>query len=91
MLKVGRPIQTCEQVLGKKNCSFVHRCNYNNNVCDVFENYFEFKTTSVNTRNNGKKLIIPRFKLEAFRAAFKFQRVKLFNLLSVDARILISS
>ena len=54
---------------------------------DVFENYFKFKTTSVNTRNNGKKLIIPRFKSEAFRASFKFQGVKLFNLLPVEARI----
>ena len=69
---VGRPIQTCEQVLVKRICSFVHRCIYNNNVCDVFDNYFKFKTTSVNTRNNGKKLIIPRFKSEAFRASYKF-------------------
>ena len=53
---VGCPIQTCEQVLVKRFCLFVHRCIYNNNVCDVFENYFKFKTTSVNTRTMARNL-----------------------------------
>ena len=63
----------CETVLVKRLCAFVHHCIHKNNVCDVFKDCFKFKTTSINTRNNGKKLIIPKIKLEAARASFKFQ------------------
>ena len=84
---IGCNIATCENVLIKRICSFVHRCIHKNNVCDVFDDYFKFKTSSINTRNNGKYLIIPRIRLEAARASFRFQGVKLFNSLPIKARM----
>jgi hypothetical protein len=84
---IGCPVPTRETVLVKRICTFVHRCIHKNNVCDVFEDYFKFKTTYINTRDNGNKLIIPKIKLEAARASFKFQGVKLFNSLPIKARL----
>ena len=53
----------------------------------MYVNYFKFKSTSINTRNSGKKLIIPKIKLEAARASFKYQGVKLFNSLPTKVRL----
>ena len=84
---IGCPVPKRECVLVKRICSFVHRCIHKNNVCDVFDDYFKFKSTSINTRNNGKKLIIPKIKLEAARASFRYQGVKLFNSLPTKVRL----
>ena len=84
---IGCPVPKRECVLIKRVCSFVHRCIHKNNVCDMFDDYFKFKSTSINTRNNGEKLIIPKIKLEAARASFKYQGVKLLNSLSAKVRL----
>ena len=71
----SRATCTCESVLIKKICSFVRRCIRKNNVCNVCDDYFKFKTSTINTRNNGKFLIIPEIRLEAARASFKLRHL----------------
>ena len=84
---IGAPIPKREEILKKKMCLFVHRCINKNNVPNTFEDYFKFKNTTMSARSNGNKLEMPRIKLEAARATFKYQGINLFNSLSKDVRI----
>ena len=84
---VGCGIPKREVVLKKKLCLFVHRCLYNNDIPESFEGYFEFKNTTMNTRNNGSMLKIPPIKLECARASFKYQGISLFNSLDKKLRM----
>ena len=79
--RIVRPLQKCEQVLVKRICSFVHRCIYNNNICNVFENYFE------NTRNNGKKLIIPDLRASQMQNNTGIQGKKSVKIQEITGRI----
>jgi len=83
---IGGSVPKREEVLKKRICAFVHRCLHKTNTCGIFEDYFKFKNTNINTRNNGNTLEIPAIKLEAAKASFKFQGIKLFNSLSKSAR-----
>ena len=40
---IGCHVSTCESVLIKRICSFVHRCIHKNNVCNVFDDYFKLR------------------------------------------------
>ena len=75
-----------EEVLKRRICIFVHCCLFKHNTCGIFDNYFEFKNHKYATRNNGNQLVIPKIRLEAARASFKFQAVNIFNSLHISLR-----
>ena len=58
----------------------------NINTCGTFNGDFEFKSSKPRTRTKGSMLKVPSIKLEAARATFKFQGIKLFNLLPKNIR-----
>ena len=76
---VGRKLPRRENIIKKRMCAYVHRCLHKNNVCNSFENYFQIKTTQVNTRSNGTMLSIPKVKLNVSRSSFYFQGTVVFN------------
>ena len=53
-------------------------------VCDPFENYFEFLNTTVNTRNKNIILRLPKLKLECGRKSTKYLGAKIFNHLPIE-------
>ena len=76
---VGRKLPRRENIIKKRMCAYVHRCLHKNNVCNSFKNYFQIKTTQVNTRSNGTMLSIPKVKLNVSRSSFYFQGTVVFN------------
>ena len=83
---IGRTVPKREIVLRKRICLYVHRCMNKLNTCGTFDDYFVFKSSTPRIRTKGSTLLVPRIKLEAARATFKFQGVKLFNLLPMNTR-----
>ena len=71
----------------KRLCTFVHKCLYSNQLNDNFSDYFAFKKSTVNTRSNGTKLVIPRIKLESARKSTYYQGAIVFNDLPKDIRL----
>ena len=62
------------EVINKKRlCIFVHKCLHGNEFDEHFKDYFKFKKTTVTTRDNGTKIIVPRIKLEVARKSAFFQ------------------
>ena len=57
-----------------------------NMVSDEFKNYFEIRTHSAATRNNGYLLQIPKVKLQFAKAGFFSMSVKSFNSLPIEIR-----
>ena len=60
----------------------------NNNICEVFENYFERRDHKYATRNNENSVKLPKVKLEAGRKSFYFLAAKTFNSLPSEVRTL---
>ena len=70
----------------KRICTYVHKCLHSNNVGAIFDSYFTMKNSTVNTRNNGTMINIPRINLEIARASFYYQGASLFNKLPKEIR-----
>ena len=83
---IGTTVPKREGVLRKHMCLYVYRCVNKINTCGTSDGDFEFKSAKPRTRTNGSMLKIPSIKLEAARATFKFQGIKLFNLLPKNIR-----
>ena len=75
------------EIINKKRfCLFVHKCLHTGQFNDHFGDYFTFKNTSVGTRDNGTKLVMPRIKLEIARKSAFYQGAMLFNSSSKEIR-----
>ena len=69
--------------LMQKICTNVFKC-LNGDSCKFFENYFDVMRNA--TRNNGKLIRIPKFKLEGTKKSFRYYGAKCFNDLPFKAR-----
>ena len=56
----------------------------NNNICELFEKYFEKTDHKYATRNNLNSVKLPKAKLEAGHKGFYFLTAKVFNALPPD-------
>ncbi len=55
-------------------------------MCTNFDNYFEIKTGSINTRNNNLFLKLPKVKLEFAKQSFYYLGAKIYNDLPIEIR-----
>ena len=83
---IGQQVQRNEMITMKRICTYVHKCLHSNNVGAIFDSYFTMKNSTVNTRNNGTMINIPRINLEIARASFYYQGASLFNKLPKEIR-----
>ncbi len=51
----------------------------NGTAPQTFNDYFKRIEHNINTRNNGKNVVLPKVKTESGRKSFMFQGAKLFN------------
>lgn len=70
----------------KKHAVILVRKCMSDTVCCNFENFFQVKSHSKNTRNNNYQLTVPKVKLEVMRSGFKFMGVKIYNDLPMEIR-----
>ena len=69
---IGKPLPYSMKNFQKRHiATYVHQCLINN-VCKTFENYFEVVKSTINTRNNGTLIRLPKVKLEVTRKLFFF-------------------
>ncbi len=76
---------TIIKILHKQSCSIVRKC-LDNRMCTNFDNYFEIKTGSINTRNNNLFLKLPKAKLEFAKQSFYYLGAKIYNDLPIEIR-----
>ena len=69
----------------KKACLFVFDC-LKGNVCSPFNNYFNFLTHDVNSRNGGTTIALPKEKLDFARKSFYFLGASAFNSLPLKIK-----
>ena len=79
-------VPSSEQIKRKRVVSFVHRCINKNDVCENFDNYFQMNDTTINTRNKGTMVRLPRIRLEIARSSFYYKGALTFNSLPRDVR-----
>ena len=79
-------IASSETISKKRLCVFVHKSLHTKQFEDHFVDYFKYKKTKVNTRDNGTKVAMPRIKLEIARKSAFYQGAKLFNSLPREFR-----
>ncbi|XP_057299539.1 uncharacterized protein LOC130630163 [Hydractinia symbiolongicarpus] len=70
----------------KKHAVMLVRKCLDKAVCSKFEDFFEIRLHSRNTRNNNYLLTIPRVRLEVNRTGFKFMGSKIYNDLPIEIR-----
>ena len=80
-------VPTVSSLIKKRVCTMVFDC-LNNNICELFENYFERRDHKYATRNNENSVKLPKVKLETGRKSFYFLAAKTFNSLPSEVRTL---
>ena len=78
-------IQDIENTMKLRSCLFVRKC-LEKRLCNVFDDYFQVKEHSQNTRNNNSLLVLPRVKLEYERKTLYFYGAKIYNELPLAIR-----
>ena len=80
------------KIINKKRlCLFIHKCLHTDQFNDHFSDYFTLKNTNVGTRDNGTRLVMPRIKLEIARKSAFYQGAMLFNSLSKELELIMTS
>eukprot|EP00112_Aurelia_sp_Birch-Aquarium-sp1_P011656 Seg245.6 transcript_id=Seg245.6/GoldUCD/mRNA.D3Y31 product="hypothetical protein" protein_id=Seg245.6/GoldUCD/D3Y31 len=78
-------IPSVSSLIKRRACSIVF--DYlNNNICELFQNYFEKTDHKYATRNNQKLVKLPKVKLETGLKGFYFLAAKTFNVLPPEVR-----
>ena len=72
-------------LIKKQTCVVVKKI-LQNECCSNFESYFQSIDHTINTRNNGFLLHLPKTRLEFGKKAFKFEGAKVFNSLPLAIR-----
>ena len=80
---LGEPMTPIFNLIKKHAVIRVEKC-LSAGVCSSFRNYFQKLEHEVSTRNNGKLLKIPKFKLEFARCGFFFIGARIFNSLPME-------
>ena len=73
-------IPSVASLIKRRACSIVFDC-LNNNICELFQNYFEETDHKYATRNNQKSVKLPKVKIEAGCKGYYFLAAKTFNAL----------
>ena len=80
-------VPSVSSLIKKRACTIVFDC-LNNNICEVFENYFEKRDNKYATRNNQNTVKLPKVKLETGSRSFYFLAAKTFHTLPSKIRTL---
>ena len=78
-------IPSVSSLIIKRACTMVFDC-LNNNICELFEKYFEKTDHKYAIRNNLDSVKLPKEKLETGRKGFHFLAAKAFNALPSEIR-----
>ena len=78
-------IPSVSSLIKKRACTLVFDC-LNNNICELFEKYFEKTDHKYATRNNLKSVKLPKVKLETGSKGFYYLAAKAFNALPSEIR-----
>ena len=78
-------IPSVSSLIRKRASTIVFDC-LNNNICKLFEKYFEKADHKYATRNNLNSVKLPKVKLETGRKSFHFLAAKEFNALPSEVR-----
>ena len=73
-------IPSVSSLIKQRACTIVFDC-LNNNICELFEKYFEKTEHKYATRNNLNSVKLPKVKIETGRKGFYFLAAKAFNAL----------
>ena len=82
---LNQKVENISNLINMHSVLLVKKC-IENMVSDEFKNYFEIRTHSAATRNNGYLLQIPKVKLQFAKAGFFSMGVKSFNSLPIEIR-----
>ena len=78
-------IPSVSSLIKQRACTIVFDC-LNNNICELFEKYFEKTEHKYATRNNLNSVKLPKVKIETGRKGFYFLAAKAFNALPPEVR-----
>ena len=65
-------------MIKRESCTIVRSC-LDNITCENFNGYFELSNHTMNTRNRGYQVKLPRAKLYVAKKLFYYEGAKLYN------------